>query len=60
MATVMREKGYRVLTDTLPTAGHQIFTDDVDGFNEKMLSMLTTLAVEPDSREMPNKNEKMM
>lgn len=60
MATVMREKGYRVLTDTLPTAGHQIFTDDVDGFNEKMLSMLTTLAVEPDSREMPNKNEKLM
>lgn len=51
MAAVMRAKGFHVLTDTLPTAGHQIFTDDVPGFNTKMLHMLETLAADPDTRE---------
>ncbi|KPI85487.1 hypothetical protein ABL78_5447 [Leptomonas seymouri] len=51
MASVMLEKGFHVLIDTLPTAGHQIFTDDVKGFNEKTLSLLRALATCPDRWE---------
>lgn len=51
MSTSMREKGFRVVADTLPSAGHQIFTDNVQGFNEKILSMMRMLVAEPDTSD---------
>ncbi|KPA84146.1 putative mitochondrial hypothetical protein [Leptomonas pyrrhocoris] len=57
MATVMRAKSFHVLVDTLPTAGHQVFTDDVDGFNEKVLDMLNTLAADSDTGDVKDIHE---
>ncbi|KAK7198361.1 Alpha/beta hydrolase family/alpha/beta hydrolase fold/Serine hydrolase [Novymonas esmeraldas] len=43
LATLLRAAGNRVQLDTLASAGHQIFTDDVAGFNAKAVDMIAAL-----------------
>ncbi|CBZ27149.1 conserved hypothetical protein [Leishmania mexicana MHOM/GT/2001/U1103] len=44
LGALLREKGVRVRIDTLDNAGHQIFMDDVAGFNKKVVEMVTELS----------------
>ncbi|AYU78887.1 Alpha/beta hydrolase family/alpha/beta hydrolase fold/Serine hydrolase [Leishmania donovani] len=44
LAALLRERGVRVRIDTLANAGHQIFMDDVAGFNKKVVEMITELS----------------
>ncbi|KEG07935.1 putative monoglyceride lipase [Trypanosoma grayi] len=43
MVDIMREKGYRVRAGTIMNAGHQVFTDNAQEFNEQMLQALHEL-----------------
>lgn len=44
LAALLREGGVRVRIDTLVNASHQIFMDDVAGFNKKVVEMITELS----------------
>ncbi|KAH9593396.1 Alpha/beta hydrolase fold-1 [Trypanosoma melophagium] len=46
MADLMEQKGYRVKADTVMNAGHQIFTDNVEEFNTKLLQAIQELLLE--------------
>ncbi|KAF8275378.1 hypothetical protein TcBrA4_0139260 [Trypanosoma cruzi] len=46
MVEKMAEDGYKAKADTVMNAGHQVFTDNVDAFNEKMSQMIRSMVRE--------------
>ncbi|ORC83726.1 putative monoglyceride lipase [Trypanosoma theileri] len=46
MADIMLQKGYRIKADTVMNAGHQVFTDNVEEFNTKLLEAIQELLLE--------------
>lgn len=51
MAESMAELGFMVETDVVRGAGHQLFTDDVDQFNERAAAMIESLLRRSERRE---------
>ncbi|KAI5688444.1 Serine aminopeptidase [Leishmania braziliensis] len=47
LGELLRERGVRVRVYTLADAGHQIFTDDVAGFNKKVSEIVSELSSVP-------------
>ncbi|GET88656.1 hypothetical protein, conserved [Leishmania tarentolae] len=44
LAALLRDRGVRVCLYTLENASHQIFMDEVEGFNTKVVEMITELS----------------